>query len=226
MALTFAIGDLHGRFDLLEAALSAIEARAAGGRVVFLGDYVDRGPQSRQVIERLMAGPPPGWQWICLMGNHEAMLVELLKFPQVGMPRFIVNGGLATLCSYGEVASDRQAPVPVPAAHVAWLAALPLMHVDLHRVYVHAAIDRWRPLHRQREQTLLWDLYPDDDEGGHGDFHVVHGHHQVADGPVRKKRRTNFDTFAWRTGRLVVGMFDDELPGGPVGFIEVIVRDS
>lgn len=221
MAFTFAIGDLHGRFDLLEAALAAIETRAAGGTIVFLGDYVDRGPQSRQVIERLMAGPPPGWQWICLMGNHEAMLVEFLKFPQIGMPRFIANGGLATLASYGAAAWDPDALPPIPAAHVAWLAGLPLMHVDLHRIYVHAAIDRWRPLHRQREQTLLWDLYPDNDEGGHGDFHVVHGHHQVPAGPVLKKHRTNIDTLAWRTGRLVVAVFEDARPGGPVEFIEV-----
>lgn len=117
----------------------------------------------------------------------------------------LANGGRTTLASYGTAAWDRDAPPPIPAAHIAWLAALPLMHVDLHRVYVHAAADRWRPLHRQRKQTLLWDLYPEDDEGGHGDFHVVHGHEQVAAGPVLRRHRTNLDTFAWRTGRLVVG---------------------
>lgn len=168
-----------------------------------------------------MAGPSPGWQWICLMGNHEATLVELVKFPEIGMPRFIVNGGGATLASYGTSTWAPGEPLPIPAAHVTWLAGLPLMHVDLHRVYVHAAVDRWRPLHRQREQTLLWDIYPEDDHGGHGDFHIVHGHQQVAEGPVLKKYRTNLDTFAWRTGRLVVGMFDDEQPGGPVDFVEV-----
>lgn len=61
MPFTFAIGDLHGRFDLLDAALTAIEARADDGTIVFLGDYVNRGPQSREIIERLMAGPSPGW---------------------------------------------------------------------------------------------------------------------------------------------------------------------
>lgn len=226
MPLTFAIGDLHGRFDLLEAVLAAIEARVPGGTIVFLGDYVDRGPQSREVIERLMAGPSAGWQWICLMGNHEAMLVELMKFPENGMARFLANGGRATLASYGAAAWDPDAPLQIPAAHIAWLAALPLMHVDLHRVYVHATLDRWRPLHRQREQTLLWEIYADEDEGGHGDFHVVHGHDQVPVGPVLKKYRTNLDTCAWQTGRLVVGVFDDELRGGPAGLVEVVVRDS
>lgn len=219
MPFAFAVGDLHGRFDLLEAALAAIKTRADGGTIVFLGDYVDRGPQSREIIERLMAGPPAGWEWICLMGNHEAMLVEMTKFPEIGMPRFIANGGAPTLASYGTVAWDPGRPPPIPAAHVDWLASLPLMHMDRHRLYVHAAVDRWRPLHRQREQTLLWGLYPEDDEGGHGDFHVVHGHQQVAAGPVLKKHRTNLDTFAWRTGRLVVGVFDDEPPGGPVELI-------
>ena len=222
MSLTFAIADLHGRFDLLERALAAVEARAASGTVVFLGDYVDRGPQSRQIIECLMAGPSAGWTWACLIGNHETMLVELLKFPALGMRRFIANGGLATLASYEETASDPHALTPIPDAHAAWLKALPVMHVDLHRVYVHAAVDRWRPLHRQQESTLLWDLYPDDDEGGHGEFHVVHGHHQHADGPVLKRDRTNLDTLAWRTGRLVVGVFEDDQPGGPVDLIEVL----
>lgn len=223
MSLTFAIADLHGRFDLLEEALSAIEARAAAGTVVFLGDYVDRGPQSRQIIERLMAGPPPGWEWVCLTGNHEDMLVELLRFPEPGMRRFIANGGRSTLASYDVAASDALHDLSaIPATHGAWLKALPSMHVDLHRVYVHAAVDRWRPLHRQHEDTLLWDLYPDDDEGGHGDFHVVHGHHAHATGPVLKKHRTNLDTLAWRTGRLMVGVFENDQPGGPVDLIEVL----
>ncbi|MFG1266224.1 metallophosphoesterase, partial [Xanthobacter aminoxidans] len=63
MPVTFAIGDLHGRFDLLDAVLATIKARTDGGTIVFLGDDVDRGPQSREIIERLMAGLSPGWEW-------------------------------------------------------------------------------------------------------------------------------------------------------------------
>lgn len=222
MSLTFAIGDLHGRFDLLQAALAAIETRAAGGTVVFLGDYVDRGPQSRQIIERLMAGPRAGWTWVCLKGNHEDLMAHAMAFPLIQMRLWASNGGLATLRSYGELDPENPDPRLVPDEHVEWFMSLPLMHVDLNRVYVHAAVDRWRPLHRQRESALLWELYPDDDEGGHGDFHIVHGHHQHAEGPMLKRDRTNLDTFAWRTGRLVVGVFEDDQPGGPVDLIEIM----
>jgi len=69
---------------------------------------------------------------------------------------------------------------------------------------------------------LLWWLYPDNADIGHGDRHVVHGHHQFADGPKCYRRRTDLDTLAWFTGRLVIGVFDDDIAGGPVDFIEVI----
>lgn len=172
MSLTFAIADLHGRADLLEAALAAIEARAASDTVVFLGDYVDRGPRTKQVIARLVAGPSAGWEWVCLRGNHEETMLRALTCSHAMIPEinlWIVNGGDATLRSYGD---SRDC---VPDAHTDWLKTLPLMHVDLHRVYVHAAVNPCRPLHRQRESTLLWALHGDDERGGHGDFHVVRG---------------------------------------------------
>lgn len=219
MPFTFAIGDLHGRADLLEAALSAIDARFSSGTVVFLGDYVDRGPDSRRVIERLMQGSKDGWEWICLKGNHEDLMFKGLVASSgmfVDRPLWIANGGDASLQSYG---ND---PKSVPQAHLDWLEALPLMHVDLHRVYVHASVDPRLPLHGQSEGTLLWHLYDADDEGGHGDFHVVHGHDYFVGGPLLKKHRTNLDTFACGTGRLVVAVFDDGLAGGPVELIEIL----
>ena len=66
------------------------------------------------------------------------------------------------------------------------------------------------------------DRGPDDrDEGGHEQLHIVHGHHQHAHGPILKKNRTNLDTFAWYTGRLVIAVFDDKTPGGPLEILEV-----
>jgi serine/threonine protein phosphatase 1 len=95
------------------------------------------------------------------------------------------------------------------------------MHVDKDRVYVHAGVDSRVALDEQDPQNLIWKIYDDRDDGGHGQRHVVHGHHQHADGPILKKNRTDLDTFAWYTGRLVVGIFDDHKPGGPIDFIEV-----
>jgi serine/threonine protein phosphatase 1 len=227
MSLTYAIADLHGRFDLLTAAFDGISKDAilrgdAGEqfKIVTLGDYVDRGPQSCQIIEHLMAAQAAGVNLICLKGNHEDMMVETLRKP-LHPDWWIGNGGGATLVSYGHPRSGEYHPAVVAKEHLDWLDRLPLMHVDQHRVFVHAGVDPTYALDEQKEQVLLWWLYPNGADIGHGDRHVVHGHHQFRDGPVLKKNRTDLDTFAWYTGRLVVGVFDDDRPGGPIAIIEI-----
>ena len=217
-AETFAVADLHGRLDLLEAALAAIEAKASSGTVVFLGDYVDRGPQGAEVIARLVAGPPAGWRWICLKGNHEAMMTLALRNPD-RLDWWTDNGGDATIASY-------RGDHDVIARDLAWVDALPTMHVDAHRIYVHAGLDRAVPLAAQAERTLMWKRVPKDLDEGHGDYHVVHGHDPVVDGPLCLANRTDLDTYAWSTGRLVVGVFDDARPGGPIDLIEVTARSA
>ena len=76
------------------------------------------------------------------------------------------------------------------------------------------------PLDRQSEATLLWKRYPKGFSEGFGKLHVVHGHDNFPDGPLLYEGRSNLDTLAWRTGRLMVGVFDDDRPGGPVDFID------
>src|SRR6266404_6878529 len=102
MSLTYAIADLHGRFDLLTAAFDAIVKHAAerSFKIITLGDYVDRGPQSRQIIDHLMAAQEMGVSLICLKGNHEDMMVETLRRP-LHPNWWIDNGGGQTLISYG-----------------------------------------------------------------------------------------------------------------------------
>lgn len=222
VSLTYAIADLHGRFDLLERAFGAI-AKHAGSepfKIVTMGDYVDRGPQSRQIIEHLMAAQKVGMKLICLKGNHEDMMVETIRKP-LHPDWWVGNGGGATLVSYGHARAGLVDYEVVPKEHLDWLDKLPLMHVDKHRVFVHAGVDPTYPLDEQKEQVLLWWLYPDGADIGHGDRHVVHGHHQFADGPKRYPNRTDLDTFAWYTGRLVVGVFNDDVSGGPVDFLEI-----
>ena len=216
MSFTYVIGDIHGLDDLLGAALGEIAARARGeaGVIVALGDYVDKGPQSRQVIERLLPGIGGGWKFIALKGNHDAMMVEALRNP-TKLAAWLAKGGDAALASYG---GD---PAGVPQAHIAWLDRLPLTHVDAHRLYVHAGVEPAVPLERQSEATLLWKRYPKGQPDGFGDRHVVHGHDNDPEGPLLYSGRSNLDTAAWRTGRLTVGVFDDDRPGGPVDLIEV-----
>jgi serine/threonine protein phosphatase 1 len=212
MSLTCVIPDIHGRYDLLSEGLAAVGARSGeGGTIVAIGDYVDKGPQSRQVIERLLSGAPEGWKLVALKGNHDAMMVDALRNPSK-MASWLEKGGAAALASYG---GD---PAGVPQSHLAWLDGLPLMHVDDHRIYVHAGVDPEVPLDRQSEATLLWKRYPKAFPGGFGALHVVHGHDNSPEGPLLYKGRTNLDTLAWRTGRLVIGVFDDDRPGGPIDF--------
>jgi predicted phosphodiesterase len=113
MSFTYVIGDIHGLDDLLGAALGEINARARGAAAVIiaLGDYVDKGPQSRQVIERLLPGIGGGWKFIALKGNHDAMMVEALRDPSK-LAAWLEKGGDAALASYG---GD---PAAVPQAHI------------------------------------------------------------------------------------------------------------
>ncbi|MET3924585.1 metallophosphoesterase family protein [Devosia sp. 2618] len=211
MSKTFAIADLHGRFDLMEKALTRIEeSYHSGGKVVFLGDYVDRGPASKQVVDRLIAGPPQGWEWVTLKGNHEDMMVACHSGPDRGW--WLNNGGDATLESYGGT---------VPAAHLEWAQRLPMIHADKHRVFVHAAIDPTKPLDGQSETMLLWTRYPENADITYPGLHIVHGHTPHRGGPELYAGRTNLDTGAVFTGRLVVAVFDDDRAGGPVSFIDV-----
>ena len=216
MSLTYVIPDIHGRDDLLSEALTGIIARSGGeaGVIITIGDYVDKGPESKQVIDRLLSGVAGGWSFVALKGNHDAMMVQALRDP-AKMAVWMEKGGDAALASYG---GD---PAAVPQTHIAWLDRLRLLHVDAHRLYVHAGVDPGIPLDRQSETTLLWKRYPKGFPDGFGNLHVVHGHDNYPDGPLLYEGRTNLDTLAWRTGRMTVGVFDDARPGGPVDFIVV-----
>jgi serine/threonine protein phosphatase 1 len=223
MSKTYAIADLHGRYDLLEMALAKIAGHAEQpATLVTLGDYVDRGSNSRQVIGRLMDGlGHEGWRLICLKGNHEDIMWQTCLGIVPDCDWWLTNGGGATLISYGQTVRDEADVTVVPDGHLRWIERLPLMHIDKHRIFVHAGIDPNFSLDEQDPQDVIWKIYDDYDNSGHGQRHVVHGHEQQANGPILKKNRTNLDTFAWYTGRLAIGVFDDDTPGGPLEILEI-----
>jgi serine/threonine protein phosphatase 1 len=101
-----------------------------------------------------------------------------------------------------------------------------LLHADAHRVFVHAGVDPKVPLGRQDDRTLLWKRYPTGSQGGHGKRHVVHGHTPDEAAPIVCRGRTNLDGMAWKTGRLVIGVFEDDRPGGAVDYLEVMGEPS
>ena len=121
--------------------------------IVTIGDYVDKGPEAGRSSTGCCRALAKGWNLVALKGNHDAMMVEALRDPSK-MAAWLAKGGDAALASYG---GD---PTAVPQTHMAWLDRLRLMHVDAHRLYVHAGVDPEIPLDRQSEATLLWKRYP------------------------------------------------------------------
>lgn len=216
MSQTFVIPDIHGRLDLLDQGLAEIAARSKGtpDTIIMIGDYVDKGPASKGVIDRLMPGLGRSFALVTLKGNHDAMMVEALR-DHSKMANWLGKGGDSALASYGGDAAR------VPQSHVDWLDRLRMLHVDAHRLFVHAGVEANVPLNAQSEETLLWKRYPKGLSQGFDGLHVVHGHDNHPDGPLLFEHRTNLDTAAWKTGRLTIGVFDDDRPGGPVDLIVV-----
>ncbi len=217
----YAVGDVHGRLDLLEQLLARIEndaarhpARSVG--LIFLGDYVDRGPDSRGVVARLAAGPPAsgplaGAGWTCLKGNHEDCLIRFLDETHLGRA-WCRNGGLETVRSYAGnslpegVENDMAAlqlilSQAMPPAHVRFLARLPLTHREGDYLFVHAGIRPGVALEDQEPSDLLWirdDFLFDSRPLG---VTVVHGHTPVP-APEIRANRIGIDTAAYRSGAL------------------------
>lgn len=212
MSLTFAIGDIHGCIDPMMRMIERVEAYAPAGKIVFLGDYVDRGPDSRSVIERLIAGPSsPDWQWITLKGNHEDMLTGAHD-GRHAESWWLENGGIETLASYGGA---------LPPEHLRWMESRPFIHTDQHRIFVHAGVREGRYLEEQTPHDLMWIRFADGVSGEYWGKHLVHGHTPSASNPRIWGNRTNVDGACVFGGRLACAVFDDEVPGGPVEFLTV-----
>ena len=202
----YAIADLHGRYDLLQQALTAIgndavENNITDSKIITLGDYIDRGPDSNLIIQHLMALQDD--DFISFKGNHEDMMLQATSNHRL-LDWWYSNGGWATVNSYGYLTD-------IPTEHLMWMATLPLYYETEKHVFVHAGVPADDlPLDKQDPEELMWMLYGKNDAGWYKDKHVVHGHHQFVDGPHEWQGRTDLDTFAWKSGRLVVGVFSDE----------------
>jgi serine/threonine protein phosphatase 1 len=153
-----AVGDIHGCADELSTMLDAI-APAADDTIVFLGDYVDRGPSSRDVIDRLIAlRDSAACGTVFLRGNHEDMFLAFLGEDGRHGDVFLFNGGRMTLASYGLAAYLRgeDARAKIPESHLAFLRGLELHHLAEPFLFVHAGISPLRALEDQQEEDLLW----------------------------------------------------------------------
>ena len=213
----YAIGDVHGELGPLARLVAMVRRDAsqsgADRRVlVFLGDYVDRGLESRKVIEFLLADPAPGFETVFLKGNHEALLLAFLDDAGTGR-QWLAAGGQGTLYSYDvalppgprnadclESLRDAFAGA-LPGAHRAFLNGLAMFHVEGDYAFVHAGVRPGAPLAEQREDDLLWGSEAFlEDARDHGKV-IVHGH-SFAPEPVAGRNRIGIDTGAYATGRL------------------------
>lgn len=218
----YAIGDIHGRLDLLERAIAAVardvDRHGPAALTVTLGDYIDRGPASRGVIERLAASPFPT-PYVALKGNHEALLEKFLSDPLVGL-HWRALGGLETLHSYGVPVGELRLGKNVEAAADGLRAALPEHHLNFlrslktsfsHGQYFlcHAGVRPGIALERQSEEDLLWirDAFLSSTMN-FGKI-VVHGHTPI-ERPDVQPNRINIDTGAFATGQLTCVVLDED----------------
>ncbi len=234
--MVYAVGDLHGREDLLQALLSQIAADVIASKpaarpvLIFVGDYVDRGPSSKGVIDRVLRVRRSGFEVRTLMGNHERTLLQFLKDPAMG-PIWAAHGGVETLIDYGVAppsidagpsawAGARDAfATQVPPRHLKFLSSLETQVVYGDYVFVHAGVRPGVPLIEQSEQDLLTIR---------GEFlaavrpHekiVVHGH-TPTEAPFSGPHRINVDTGAYATGVLTAVRLQD----GARRFLQVEVE--
>lgn len=219
--LVYAVGDIHGRLDLLEQMHELIEADAAKSQaertvVVYVGDYVDRGPDSSGVVELLIRQPlhrrVEHLESVHLIGNHEAFLLNFLEEPE-STEIWFMNGGDATLRSYGvdpwqstqsdNFAEDlrRSFAKRLPEAHLTFFRNLRLFHEEGDYLFVHAGVRPGVALEAQTAEDLIWireDFLKSDEDFGRI---VVHGHTPQRK-PQSRANRIGIDTGAVYGGKL------------------------
>jgi serine/threonine protein phosphatase 1 len=210
MSFIVVIGDIHGMADKLRRLLSEIDKWLAfvnckePVRFIFLGDYIDRGPDSKRVIEQVRAMQKAGA--ICLRGNHEQLMIDSTE-SEIGEQDFILNGGESTRKSLGSAASFTEAQN--------WMRTLPTFYEDGLRYYVHAGIRPRTPLDRQDDYTRLWIRTKFLIFRGRFPKYVVHGHTPtIATNPDQttpeiRDNRCNVDTGACYGGTLSAAIFND-----------------
>ncbi len=208
----YAVGDIHGRNDMLEELMRRISddlAGAPGGQLIFLGDYVDRGGDSRGVIDRLLDLQKTWPDTVFLKGNHEEIMLEFLAEPE-DLPHWLDWGGEETLESYGVdpiggVKADlaQQWFAAAPKSHLNFLKSLKLTHIEGDYLFVHAGVRPGAPLEDQTAADLLWirkrfhNATPEE----RPDYVVVHGHTPVSK-PEDAGWRIGVDTGACYGGML------------------------
>jgi serine/threonine protein phosphatase 1 len=227
----YVVGDVHGCVELLammHRLILADAARATATRrvIVYLGDYIDRGPDSKGVVDLLIRSPLAGFEAIHLKGNHEQALLDFLDDITIG-PDWFSFGGIATFASYGLTPPDNifdaealltaqtALRAGLPEDHLRFYKQLRLGHLEGDYLMVHAGLRPDVPLDAQTEGDLLWIREPFLGCDANFGVVVVHGH-TIALYPEIRPNRIGIDTGAFYTGRLTCLV----LQGEEIGFLQ------
>ena len=222
----YAIGDIHGQFEKLQEALDKIEKDGGpNAKVVFLGDYIDRGPNSREVIQLLMDGVNSGKNWTCLLGNHDRMFTMFMEEYPRNDDQLLVGfhwlhhriGGVETLGSYDVEAGEKRriyqvhdaARAAVPDDHIEFLKSLKFHHVDGELLFVHAGLRPGVPIEEQKENDLVWIREGFLDDPRAHPWLVVHGHTYIP-APTHYGNRVNLDSGAGYGHPLTTAVFENQ----------------
>jgi serine/threonine protein phosphatase 1 len=225
--VVYAIGDIHGRLDLLDRiqrqiADDAMHRAASCRQVIYLGDYISRGPDSAGVVDRVREWLPEGFERITLKGNHEDLLLRFLDGEIETGRHWLDYGGLEVMSAYGVAVADREArddssvialgeglAAHIPSPHLAFFRGLQASHRCGDYFFVHGGVRPGVPLPDQSDRDCLWIrktfLNSDADHGAM----VVHGH-SITDQPEIRDNRIGIDTGAYHSGVLTCLVLDGE----------------
>ncbi|MEO9897331.1 MAG: metallophosphoesterase family protein [Paracoccaceae bacterium] len=224
MTSVYSVGDIHGQLDELKRVLALIQDDGGpDAKIVFLGDYTDRGPDSRGVLDHLIAGQQQGRNWTFIKGNHDRMFEWFMQSPTHADPYLMVElywlhprlGGDTTLASYDVDASAHrrvkdvhaEALASVPETHLKFLSKLELCHETDDLFFVHAGIRPGVLLSEQSEEDLLWIRQEFHRDTSRHPKVIVHGHTPV-DEATDYGNRVNLDTGAGYNKPLTAAVFE------------------
>jgi len=212
--------DIHGEYDLMKKALDFVyDKNPEGCKIIFIGDYIDRGPENLKVLQTLM-NPPENYEFICLKGNHEEMFVGSYfhgtQFYHVPTAMDIAGLRDKNVPYYGQDLRH-----DIPKEIIQWMDNLKLCHIEGNNVFAHAFYDDSVPLEEQHPGTVLWQRMDDWQAFFSKDnrLYLTHGHTPRKNGPVKSPNRVNLDCGAVFYGRYVIGEYRKDI-NGPVDFHE------
>lgn len=211
--------DIHGCSDLLNQALSFVyKENPNGGKIIFLGDYIDRGPDNFGVLQTVM-NPPEGWEFITLLGNHELMFVDSYmngtQFYDVKAAQDIAG------FEQNEFVMRNYIYQGIDRSVIEWMANLKVCHIEDKNVFAHAFYDDTRKPDEQVENECVWTRLDDfmSFQNSKQGLYLTHGHTPRKHGPVKSPNRTNLDCGAVFYGRFVIAEYYKDIQG-PVAFHE------